>query len=298
MKAAIFTADDFGVSVPLNEAVERGHSHGILTAASMLVGAPYAEDAVERARRLPTLGVGLHLALVDARPVLPRHEIPDLVGPDGRFSRDPVEFGIKLFFSARLQQQAEAELEAQFARFRATGLQLDHVNGHQHFHVHPTVSRIIQKIAPKYGSPPVRIPNEPLVPSYRAGRDRPILRLASWILFSLQMPSLRRRLREIDLACNDYVFGLCDSGEMTERRLLNLLDHMPEGISEFYCHPATRRWTGPDNLPDDYQVIEEFEALTSARVKAKVQRCGILTGSYADILGRAPRRREDRPSDR
>jgi hopanoid biosynthesis associated protein HpnK len=290
MKAAIFTADDFGVSVPLNEAVERGHIHGILTAASLLVGAPHVEDAIERARRLPKLGVGLHLALVDARPLLPRHEIPDLVGPDGRFSRDPVGFGIRLFFSQRLQRQVEAEIETQFARFRATGLKLDHVNGHQHFHIHPTVSKIIAKIAPKYDSPPVRVPSEPLVRSYRAGRDRPLLRLTSWIVFSLLAPSLRRRLREIDLACNDYVFGLCDSGEMTEQRLLKLLDHMPEGISEFYCHPATRQWAGPDNLPDDYRVTEEFEALISARVKAKVQRCGIVTGSYAEILGRTPAR--------
>ena len=242
---------------------------------------------MERARRLPELGVGLHVALVDARPVLPRHQIPDLVGLDGRFSNDPIGFGIRLFFSPRLQSQAEAEIEAQFARFHATGLHLDHVNGHQHFHVHPTISKIIAKVAPRYGSPPVRIPHEPMLPSYRASRDRPVTRLASWIVFSLLTPSLRNRLRKIDLSFNDYVFGLCDSGAMSEQRLLDLLDQMPVGISEVYCHPATRRWEGPDNLPDDYRVMEEFEALISARVRAKVQRCGIRIGSYAEILGRS-----------
>jgi hopanoid biosynthesis associated protein HpnK len=284
MKALIVTADDFGVSVPVNEAVEFGHKNGILTAASLLVGAPSATDALERARRLPSLGVGIHLALVDGRPVLSPQQIPGLVRSDGRFSNDPIGFGIRLFLSDDLQRQAEAEIGAQFARFRDTGLRLDHVNGHQHFHIHPSISRIIARIAPRYGSPPVRVPREPFGPSYRATGDRPFRRLANWVFYMVQTHGMRRRLRGANLSFNDHVFGLNDSGAMTEHRMLQFLDHIPDGISEFYCHPATRRWEGPDNLPADYLPIEEFDALVSARVKAKVKRSGVSTGSYQDVL--------------
>jgi hopanoid biosynthesis associated protein HpnK len=133
LKKLIVTADDFGAAVPMNEAVEQGHRSGVLSAASLMVGAPAVRDAVERARRLPSLGVGLHLTLVNGYPVLPPRQIPDLVGPDGRFSRHVVRFGIALFFVPKIQRQVEAEIEAQFQRFRLTGLPLDHVNGHQHF---------------------------------------------------------------------------------------------------------------------------------------------------------------------
>ena len=96
MTRLVVTADDFGLSVPVNEAVEEAATRGILTAASLMVGAPAARDAVERARRLPRLGVGLHLALIDASPVLPPSQIPALVGPDGRLSRAPFRTGAKI----------------------------------------------------------------------------------------------------------------------------------------------------------------------------------------------------------
>ena len=69
MRYLIVTADDFGAALAVNEAVEIAHTQGILTAASLMVGGEAADDAVERARRLPGLGVGLHVVLADGRPV-------------------------------------------------------------------------------------------------------------------------------------------------------------------------------------------------------------------------------------
>jgi len=126
-KTLIVTADDFGLSKEVNEAVERGHRDGILSAASLMVGAPERDDAVRRARSLPKLCIGLHVTLLDGRPVLPPSDIPGLVGADGRFFTDPVRFGIALYFSPDLRAQARAEIEAQFRRFRDTSLTLDHI---------------------------------------------------------------------------------------------------------------------------------------------------------------------------
>ena len=78
MKALIVTADDFGLSRPVNDAVERSHRHGILSAASLMVGAPAMDDAVERARAMRSLGVGLHVTLLEGRPVLPPGQVPGL----------------------------------------------------------------------------------------------------------------------------------------------------------------------------------------------------------------------------
>jgi hopanoid biosynthesis associated protein HpnK len=280
LKKLIVTADDFGAAVPVNEAVEQGHRSGILSAASLMVGAPAMTDAVERARRLPSLGVGLHLTLVDGLPILPLRQIPDLVGPDGRFSRDPVLFGIALFLSPRIQRQVEAEIEAQFERFSAIGLPLDHVNGHQHFHMHPVVTRAIARVAPYFGSPPVRVPLEPFRPSWRATADRALQRLANWFLYSTQTRRMRRHLEGTGLPSNDHIFGVNDSGAMVERRLLQLLDHLPDGVTELYCHPATRRWQGPDNLPVHYRPEDELAALLSPAVSAKLEEAGVRPVSF------------------
>ncbi len=139
MKQLILTGDDFGLDVPVNEAVEEAHCRGVLTAASLMVGADAVADAVERARRLPTLRVGLHVVLVEGRPVLPPSEVPDLVDGNGEFSTRLVRSGFRFFFLPRVRRQMEAEIRAQFRAFRETGLALDHADAHNHMHVHPTV---------------------------------------------------------------------------------------------------------------------------------------------------------------
>ena len=101
----IVTVDDFGLSVPVNEAIERGHREGIVTAASLMVAEPAAADAVARAKSNPTLAVGLHVVVVAGRPLLPPEEIPDLVWPDGQFSSELVRAGVKYFFSARARRK-------------------------------------------------------------------------------------------------------------------------------------------------------------------------------------------------
>jgi predicted glycoside hydrolase/deacetylase ChbG (UPF0249 family) len=68
-KYLIVTADDFGLHESVNEAVEQASQAGVLTAASLMVGAPAAADAVRRARKLPHLRVGLHLVLADGRAI-------------------------------------------------------------------------------------------------------------------------------------------------------------------------------------------------------------------------------------
>ncbi|MDB5447314.1 MAG: hopanoid biosynthesis associated protein HpnK [Phenylobacterium sp.] len=97
MKQLIVTADDFGAALAVNAAVERAHAEGVLTAASLMAGAPAAADAVARARRLPGLRVGLHVVLTDGRPVSDPAAIPDLVGADGRFRDDMAAMGAEIF---------------------------------------------------------------------------------------------------------------------------------------------------------------------------------------------------------
>ena len=87
----IVTADDFGMSLEVNEAVEEAHRKGILTCASLVVAGEAAEDAVRRAKRLPELGVGLHLAVFGARASAAE---PSLLAPDGvNLGESPVSTG-------------------------------------------------------------------------------------------------------------------------------------------------------------------------------------------------------------
>src|ERR1700686_1772282 len=136
----VVTAGDFGLAEEVNEAIEIAHRTGILSATSLMVASPGAADAVRRARAMPNLRVGLHVVLVEAKPALAPEQVPDLVGPDGFFRTDMAPLGFDIAFKPRVRRQVAAEITAQFAAFAATGLPLDHVNAHKHFHLHPVIA--------------------------------------------------------------------------------------------------------------------------------------------------------------
>lgn len=275
MKQLIVTADDFGLAPAINEAVEEAHRRGILSAASLMVTGSAASDAIARARRLPNLGVGLHLVLVDGRPALPPDEITDLVGPDGRFHSNVAKAGIDIFFRPRARAQIEREIRAQLDLFRQTGLALDHVNSHHHFHVHPTVAAILVRVAPEYGVKAMRVPRERPIESWRAAGDRLVPRLLTWVTQDYWARSLRRRLDAAGIRCNDCVLGLSDTGDMNVARVARYVAHLPMGVSELYVHAATERWVGADTWPANYVCRGEFEALVDTGVVATLQRAGV-----------------------
>ena len=246
-----------------------------------MVGAPACADAVARARRLPRLGVGLHLNLVEGRPVLPSEQVPDLVDRSGDFDANMLRAGCRFFFGRRARRQLAAEIRAQFAAFRATGLALDHVNAHRHMHIHPTVARLIVLIGREFNLSAMRVPAEPqrvlrCAAAAEGGRVFPPL-YAPWIAL------LRRRLRRAGLVLNDHLLGLAWTGAMTEERLLRLLALLPEGTSEIYCHPAARQTPRLLSTMPCYRPVEELAALLSETTRALIAERGIELVSYADL---------------
>jgi chitin disaccharide deacetylase len=283
LRKVIITGDDFGLAEPVNEAIEESHRGGILTAASLMVGAEAAADAIERARRLPNLKVGLHLVLVEGRPVLGRAAVPGLVGPDGEFSTRLVLSGFRYFFLPRVRKQLEAETRAQFEAFRRTGLVLDHVNAHNHMHLHPTILGLILKVGREYGLKAVRFPNEPPLRSWRASRRALGGKVVSWTLLSPWLWRMRRVLRRARMRSNAFIFGMAESGAMTTALSLSYLRRLPRGVTEIYFHPATRRCPQIDRTMPEYRHEDEFRALTSRELADALASAGIKSISFSDL---------------
>lgn len=252
-----FSADDFGLSTSVNEAIERAHRDGVLQAASLMVAAPAADDAVRRAKANPSLRVGLHLVVIEGPAVLPPSEIPGLVDEKGQFPSNQLGLGINYFFRQAIRHQLRAEIRAQFAAFAATGLTLDHANAHKHMHLHPTVGAMMLQEGARYGLPRIRIPAEP--PETMARCGSPVgfgdKMLYQWTRL------LRARARAAGVATNDHCFGLAWSGHMTEDRVRRLLANLPDGDSEIYFHPGASRDATLDRLMPHYEHEAELATL-------------------------------------
>jgi hopanoid biosynthesis associated protein HpnK len=278
LKRLIVTADDFGAAREVNEAVEAAHRGGILTAASLMVAAPAAADAIARARRLHTLRVGLHVVLLEGQPVLPASSLPHLTKADGCFVANPAALGLAVARSRAARRELAAEITAQFAAFCDSGLTLDHCNAHQHFHLHPLVGGLIVQIGPRFGLRALRVPLEPAAVLRKVARPTVSPVTALTLPFALL---LRRRLAAAGLAAADAVFGLRWSGQMTRERLAGLIRHLPEGLSEIYLHPATSAYPGSAR---GYRYREELEALMAPEVVAAARDSAARLGGFADFI--------------
>jgi hopanoid biosynthesis associated protein HpnK len=278
VKRLIVTADDFGAAEAVNDAVEHAHRNGILTAASLMVSGGHAADAVRRAKGMPNLRVGLHLVFVEGKPVLPAASVPDLVDGKGYFRTDMARAGAAMFFLPKVRRQLEAEIEAQFAAFEATGLALDHVNAHKHFHLHPTIAELMVRFAKRHGARGARVPLEP------QKILRKIEKTGVSGTVALTQPfarALRSRFRKAGIAAPDQVFGLAWSGAMRANRLMGILGNLPKGLTEIYMHPATGG-TFAGSVPE-YEYRAELAALIDPRMPGLIARDDIRLGGFSDF---------------
>lgn len=263
------TADDFGLSREVNDAVELAHRDGILTAASLMVAEPWCADAVERARRLPKLSVGLHLTLVEGRAILPPGDVPDLLGADGKLRTDLARYGAEIFFRPRVQRQVAAEIRAQFEAYARTGLALHHVDAHKHFHIHPTIARLLLEIGQEFGMRVLRVPVEP------AAVLAKVEQVSQGLEARLAGPYaklLRARARRRGLVVADQVFGLAWSGAMSRERVLGILGNLPVGRTEIYAHPATA--DAFEGAARGYRYRDELAALLAPEARAALDASG------------------------
>lgn len=278
----IVTGDDFGLSVPINEAITKAHQTGILTTASLMVAAPAAADAISRARELPLLNVGLHLVIVSGTPCLSPAEIPDLINAQNELFSNPVTSGCKIFFLPKVRRQLAAEIRAQFEAFKKTGLRLDHVNAHKHLHLHPTVLDMIIQIGKEFDLKAVRVPDEPPLKALINNRKEWIQRYARWLFLKPLATRMRRQLKANNIQYNDFIYGLHDSGHMNVDKLIRILSHLSPGLTEVYSHPATQGQDNVDPAAAGYEFEDEYKALIHPRVRRTVDKFSIELTGFSD----------------
>jgi hopanoid biosynthesis associated protein HpnK len=267
----IVNADDFGRSASINQAVIRAHREGILTTTSMMVNEPAFEEAVALARENPALGVGLHLTLLCGHSTLPPDAIPGLVNANGEFSHNPPGAGFRYFFQRSLREPLRREIHAQFQKYRATRLPLDHVNGHLHLHLHPTVFRILMSDATQLGIKRLRLTFDPFRLNLRVASGHLLYRVLHAAIYHALSARARPVLAQRGIRHTDAVFGLLQNARVDEPYVTRLLPQIPAGDSELYSHPSL----------DESK--NEFAALISPRVQEQVKQLGIKLIRYQDL---------------
>ena len=262
----VVNAEGFGMSAEADARTIDGHRRGSVTSVAVVGNASDLAGTVKALGEAPGLGVGLSLALTAGAPVAEVGRVPSLLGPDLRLRASGAEFALAWAKGAIAALDVERELEAQIARARDAGLELDHLSTSRNLGFLPGVGPVVERLARRFGIGGVRSsvepPNLAWVASPRRGLQTAVLSGMAW-LTRRQMGPLRH---------GPLTWGYVESDRLDEVRILEIIGRLGPGAHELLCHPA-----GPGGAV-------ELAALASEKIRTAIAERGIVLCRWKDLF--------------
>jgi predicted glycoside hydrolase/deacetylase ChbG (UPF0249 family) len=262
----IVNADDFGFTRDVNEGIVEAHRNGILTAATLMANGDAFEHAAALARETPSLDVGCHLVLVQGMSVAdPSRALPNTL----------TELVQALL---RKKLPVYVELLAQVRKIVRAGIRPTHIDTHKHTHLLPPVLDAVARLAHEFRIQWVRRPFD-----FGIDRGARITKSAVALGMRVTRPGFARALGE--LKTTDYFAGFQITGTLRQANLIDTLERLPEGLTEFMCHPGK---LGPElraaatRLKESREI--ELAALVSPEVRSAIERRGIELVNYRQTV--------------
>lgn len=281
MRVLLVTADDVGLHAGIVRGAIHAHKKGIVTACSVVANGNEFPHAVELLRDTPSLEVGVHLALVEEKPISPPQKVRSLVTNRGRFFPRYRQFSMRYYAGAIRMDEVVRELRAQIESVLARGLPVVHANGHDHVHVLPRIWEIVQKLAEEYRIRYLRLPAD-MIPA-----DAGIQRASSIGALNYFGRKARAASRDVAVVC-DRTIGIAEAGHLTEERIIRLLDSV-EGVTELVVHAATDAADLRTHYAWGYSWEGETAALCSPLLREEIASRGIvLTSPSGAVASHAP----------
>jgi predicted glycoside hydrolase/deacetylase ChbG (UPF0249 family) len=268
LKRLVVNADDFGFARDVNAGIIDAHTKGILTATTLMANGSAFEDAVRLAHEHPELDVGVHLVLVGGHSLLTGLPLPRSVNE---------------LLQAVLRRRIHPyeELKPQVERLAAAGIRPTHLDTHKHTHLLPPVLNAVARISQEFGVPWVRRPFD--FPLSGGGVAPWPVRLLSRCMHGLQV-QFHGALTHRGCRVTDHFAGFQMTGRYRTAELVALIARLPEGTTEFMCHPG--RCTGElrgmrTRLKESRE--EELRALTAPEVRSALVKHAVELTRYRDL---------------
>ena len=290
MKNFIVNADDLGWTEGVNRGIADAHRQGLVTSTSLLANGRAFASALEVSRNFPALGIGVHLNLSDGPPTAEPESVRSLLNEAGDLSGGPESLLLRIASRKLSSEEVEREWDAQIGKIRSTGVTPTHLDGHKHVHMLPGLFEVALRLARKHGIGAIRIAHEEskLRSVLSAGREQSARVLLMQGVQARGLKLLARDAREMaeraGIAAADYFCGIAQTGVMTREGMERLLEMLPEGTTEFMCHPGyvdeeLRR--SATRLKESRQ--EELEILTDPGIRKLVATKGIRLINYGFV---------------
>jgi chitin disaccharide deacetylase len=259
VKSLVVNADDFGFTRDVNRGIVEAHTRGILTATTLMATGRAFDDAVQLAKENPTLDIGCHLVLVGDAPFPPT---------------------VTKLILALKGMDVREELTRQVRKIVDAGISPTHLDTHKHTHLLPPVLDAVARISEEFKIPWVRRPFDfPITPN-----EVPLAKKAVSASFGLVRRRFMRVLSSRGCRFTDHFAGFQITGNYDAGALVKLIGALPEGSTEFMCHPGL---CGEELRASRTRLKEsrerELRALIDPLVRQALTECGVRLTNYRSL---------------
>jgi hopanoid biosynthesis associated protein HpnK len=275
----IINADDFGLCKGVNKAVIEAHTTGVLTSATIMANMPASDEAIELAKKTPTLGVGVHLNVTDGKPLSSDSAVEPLLNDDGEFKYSAYKLAFKILTNKKILKAVEVELAAQIAFVLDRGIKPTHLDSHKHFHLFGPVYRIVCSLAVDFGIGAIRWPWEPATVCFGDWPKVDFMDKARSFLarqMALNCQKLNRQFIK-----NDVFFGIAHTGRIDDAFWSEIGRTQFVGVAEVMTHPGYPEGLGKTRLVEQRKI--ELKWLCAPSTKQILARAGIELVHYGNI---------------
>lgn len=226
----IVNADDFGLSRAINRGIIETIEKGAVNSVSLVASGNAIEEAVSYLRNKSTVQTGIHLTLIEEKPVSDPASVKSLLAGETfvpgymafmkRYGKNKIDFS-----------EVRRELRAQIEKLVSLGVTITHCDSHQHIHLLPRVSSIVIDLCREFKIGRIRIVNE--IPSiFALARAIP---LAAMAFMSKQ---IKQTACQVGVWAVDRFFGFNTSMHVTERVIRKAVACSQKKNVELMCHPG------------------------------------------------------------
>jgi hopanoid biosynthesis associated protein HpnK len=288
MKRLIVNADDFGLTEGVNRGIVKAFRQGIVTSTTLIACGRAFDHAVLLARENGGLATGVHLTLVEEKPVSRAAEVPSLVSQNGNFHRDYASIAGRLLTGRLRMSEVRQEFRSQIEKCLAHGIVPTHLDSHQHLHVLPGMADTVIGLAREYRIPAARCPDEKSFPM-KGGRSGFNMRELKRMALAWMAGRAGKKFQRNGISTTDRFYGMSCSGHLNREIIANLLKGLPAGTSELGCHPGVLDPEMTSRYAHwGYRWEEELEALTDPAVRALIEQLGIQMINFHDLVSGRP----------
>ena len=273
MKKLIITADDYGMSRAVNDAINEGIDAGLITSTNVMTNMPLYKEAI-RLKEKKNLSLGIHWVLASGKSILPVHEIPTLVKENGDFYSYP-EFRKRLRNKQISYTDIKKELIAQYNLYYDLLGQPDYWNTHQNTHVDFGVYRLFVDTAVELGIKKMRSHQRIYVKGSNNSHKMPLTwrliePIKSKILDTWQNNAHKKGI----YSPNGLIVCLNKEDVNNLYYLFNNMKCNDDEVCEYVIHPATNNDSPFFGKIID-QRIKEYNYFTSSKTKEIISKANI-----------------------